>query len=162
MHPWAAFACRLPRRSLTPHSLARPVPPLAPIAPSRAEVVRIDSDANAADNPYAVDNWALGVMLYQMLVGERPFQAPTEYLVWQKVAAMEWEMPEDGSVPEDAADLINRLMDPNPATRAGLDEVRAHAFFSGVEWGAGLWDRGDAPERLPADESECARAAKSP
>ena len=88
MHPWAAFACRLPRRSLTPHSLARPVPPLAPIAPSRAEVVRIDSDANAADNPYAVDNWALGVMLYQMLVGERPFQAPTEYLVWQKVAAM--------------------------------------------------------------------------
>lgn len=119
------------------------------------ELVQIEGEPDAR-HPYAADWWALGVMLFQMCVGERPFQAATEFLIWQKVAAMEYEFPSDCSVSDDARDLIRRLMDPDPAARAGADEVKGHPFFAGVEWGRGLWDRTDAPQQLEPEPFELA------
>lgn len=56
----------------------------------------------------SVDLWALGCTIYQMLEGRPPFQAPTEYLTFQKVMGRQLSIPSHFS-PE-AKDLIERLL----------------------------------------------------
>lgn len=85
----------------------------------------------------AADLWALGSVLYQMLVGRPPFKTPSEYLTFQKIVEADYELPE--GLPPAAADLIARLLVVEPAQRIGatdLAELRAHPFFEGVEWGS--------------------------
>ena len=63
------------------------------------------------------DLWAFGCIVFQMITGRPPFKAASEYLTFQKVAAAEYTLPED--VPEDARDLINQLLNLEPANRLG-------------------------------------------
>ena len=57
---------------------------------------------------YRVDLWALGCIIYQMLVGRPPFKCATEYLTFQKVMKRDFTFP-DYLSPE-AKDLIDRLL----------------------------------------------------
>ena len=57
---------------------------------------------------YRVDLWALGCIIYQMLVGRPPFKCATEYLTFQKVMNRDFTFP-DYLSPE-AKDLIDRLL----------------------------------------------------
>lgn len=63
------------------------------------------------------DLWAFGCIVYQMLVGKAPFKAASEYLIFQKVAAAEFELPD--SLSEASRDLISRLLVLEPQQRLG-------------------------------------------
>jgi 3-phosphoinositide dependent protein kinase-1 len=39
------------------------------------------------------DLWAFGCIIYQLLVGRPPFKGATEYLTFQKIVALEYELP---------------------------------------------------------------------
>eukprot|EP00242_Pyramimonas_sp_CCMP2087_P010200 CAMPEP_0198211346 /NCGR_PEP_ID=MMETSP1445-20131203/23331_1 /TAXON_ID=36898 /ORGANISM="Pyramimonas sp., Strain CCMP2087" /LENGTH=367 /DNA_ID=CAMNT_0043885587 /DNA_START=341 /DNA_END=1444 /DNA_ORIENTATION=- len=86
----------------------------------------------------SVDFWALGCVLFQMLVSKPPFRGETEYLTFQKVVNFEMrEFPDDFH--EAAKDLILLLLNTNQDTRLGAGangqaEIRAHPFFAGVDW----------------------------
>ena len=74
-----------------------------------------------------------------MLVGAPPFKSPSEYLTFQRIAAREYTLPEEGAgAPSpQAADLISRLLALDPGARLGaadLAELRCHAFFAGIDW----------------------------
>lgn len=111
-----------------------------------------------------VDLWALGVLLFQVLSGKLPFEGETELELFTRIRAhvgttrepkgAEWlQLPSDFS--EEACDLINILLDPIPAERdlwgTGLEMLRQHAFFEGLDWEA-LW-HGElpAPHRAELD-----------
>ncbi|KAG0618371.1 hypothetical protein M758_4G058300 [Ceratodon purpureus] len=84
---------------------------------------------------HAVDLWALGCTVYQMLEGRPPFKAATEYLIFQKVMAREFSMPSHFS-PE-AKDLVERLLNLKPNERLGAqghDDIRNHPFLKGFDW----------------------------
>jgi len=84
---------------------------------------------------HAVDLWALGCTVYQMLEGRPPFKAATEYLIFQKVMARELSIPSHFS-PE-AKDLVERLLSLIPNERLGAqgyDKLRNHPFFKGFDW----------------------------
>jgi hypothetical protein len=95
-----------------------------------------------AGHSYAVDFWALGVVLYQFLIGETPFAAATPAAVYARILSADATMPvadEDASA--DAADLLPLLLTDDPTRRLGSDgvgEIKAHAFFSGVDWSVEL------------------------
>lgn len=84
------------------------------------------------------DLWALGCIIYQMLVGQYPFQAPNEYLTFQQILNCRYEFPDDFDA--DARDLIENLLQLDPlqrlgsASRGGYEKLKQHAFFSGINW----------------------------
>ncbi|KAF1329898.1 Agc/pdk1 protein kinase, partial [Globisporangium splendens] len=90
----------------------------------------------------ACDLWALGCIIFQMLTGRTPFVAENDYLTFQVIinhSSETFEFPE--SVPEDAQDLIRKLLIQEPSERigasqdeAGYAELKNHPFFDGIEW----------------------------
>uniref|UniRef100_A0A915C9L9 Aurora kinase n=1 Tax=Parascaris univalens TaxID=6257 RepID=A0A915C9L9_PARUN len=55
-----------------------------------------------------VDNWSLGVMLYEFLVGRPPFEAKEQKETFAKIMACVIRYPSDVSVPDGAKDLISK------------------------------------------------------
>jgi serine/threonine-protein kinase ULK4 len=79
----------------------------------------------------ASDLWALGCLLYECVAGRRPFGGSTKEAVAAAVLRGQPKtLPGTGS---GLGSLIARLLDPDPATRATWNEVRAHPV-----WGDGL------------------------
>lgn len=67
------------------------------------------------------DLWALGCIIYQMLVGKAPFRAASEYLTFERIASGKMRVP--SNVPAAAADVIKRLLRAEPAKRLGACAV---------------------------------------
>ncbi|XP_023245636.1 3-phosphoinositide-dependent protein kinase 1 isoform X2 [Copidosoma floridanum] len=88
----------------------------------------------------ASDLWALGCIIYQMVAGLPPFRGCSEYLIFQEILALHYEIP-DGFC-ELARDLVSRLLVLEPSERLGANDVqdssypsiRAHLFFKGVDF----------------------------
>ncbi|ETV86693.1 AGC/PDK1 protein kinase, variant 2 [Aphanomyces astaci] len=90
------------------------------------------------------DLWAVGCMIYQMLVGRPAFRAENEYLTFQQILnhpAEDFSYPE--GFPEVAQDLCSRLLLQDPKARLGAgtnadgngyDALKSHPFFTGINW----------------------------
>ena len=86
------------------------------------------------------DLWALGCIIFQMLAGKYPFQAPNEYLTFQQILNCSYQFPDD--ISEEAKDLIGQLLQLDPMQRigcvtcGGYDALMGHPFFEGIDWDA--------------------------
>ncbi|GAC96489.1 AGC/NDR protein kinase [Pseudozyma hubeiensis SY62] len=87
---------------------------------------------------FAVDWWALGVILYEFLYGVPPFHAETPEKVFDNILSRRIDWEEDSvEVSSEARDLMERLMCTDPKRRLGSggpDEIKNHAFFQGIDW----------------------------
>ncbi|PKU33331.1 hypothetical protein llap_16364 [Limosa lapponica baueri] len=71
-----------------------------------------------------VDWWAMGIILYEFLVGCVPFFGDTPEELFGQVISDEIMWPEgDEALPADAQDLITRLLRQSPLERLGTDAV---------------------------------------
>ena len=66
---------------------------------------------------YAADLWALGCLLYRMLVGSTPFAAASEYLIFERITSHDLQIPD--TIPASARDLLTQLLDDESAKRIG-------------------------------------------
>jgi serine/threonine protein kinase len=41
------------------------------------------------------DYWALGVVLFTLIYGQNPFEAPTEHLAFEKILSLDFKFPVD-------------------------------------------------------------------
>lgn len=87
------------------------------------------------------DWWSFGCVMYEFIEGIPPFfgNEPTE--VFEAVIRGKYEWS-DGVSPQ-LRDLVNGLLNTDPDARFGLEEVRAHPFFTGIEWDTQVHE--DAP-----------------
>uniref|UniRef100_A0A8C9SUE8 non-specific serine/threonine protein kinase n=1 Tax=Scleropages formosus TaxID=113540 RepID=A0A8C9SUE8_SCLFO len=103
-----------------------------------------------------VDWWAMGIILYEFLVGCVPFFGDTpEELFGQVISdAIVWPEGEE-ALPADAQNLISALLQTNPLIRlgtAGAAEVKEHSFFSNLDWNSLLRQKAEFIPHLESEE----------
>lgn len=85
----------------------------------------------------AVDWWGLGVLIFEMLVGESPFPGDDEEEVFDSIVNDEVRYPRFLSL--EAIAIMRRLLRKNPDRRLGSSErdaedVKKQAFFRTIQW----------------------------
>ncbi|KAI0480686.1 Pkinase-domain-containing protein [Xylariaceae sp. FL0804] len=82
----------------------------------------------SSDNSYneKVDLWSLGVLTYEFLVGEAPFE-DTPVMTQRRIARADMTIP--SFVSPEARDLIKRLLVLDPEKRIPLDAVQTHPWI---------------------------------
>jgi len=103
-------------------SLVGTLPYVAP------EVLR---DGSASE---ALDHWAVGVLLFELIVGEPPFSGETPK---QMLSAILSTTVDTRPLSRVAASLVKSLLNVDFALRlgaSGFEEIQAHAFFAFTLW----------------------------
>ncbi|KAM6901479.1 microtubule-associated serine/threonine-protein kinase 3 [Lycodopsis pacificus] len=102
-----------------------------------------------------VDWWAMGIILYEFLVGCVPFFGDTPEELFGQVISDEINWPEgEDAPPPDSQELIALLLRQNPLERIGTGgaaEVKQHQFFHNLDWNSLLRQKA---EFIPQLESE--------
>lgn len=98
-------------------------------------------EGKGLDSP-AIDFWALGIIMYELLVGLPPFNDTTIGKVFENIKRnrIDWdeiEPTEEGEeiISENAKSLIGELLQSVPSMRLGtdsVDDIKQHPFFSGT------------------------------
>ncbi|VDO53364.1 unnamed protein product [Onchocerca flexuosa] len=89
----------------------------------------------------SVDWWALGVLMYEMMAGQPPFEADNEDELFEAI------LHDDVLYPiwlsKEAVSILKELMTKNPSKRLGCmqsqgneDAIRVHPFFCDIDWEA--------------------------
>lgn len=85
----------------------------------------------------AVDWWAFGVLLYEMLLGQSPFKGEDEDEIFD--AVLEDNILYPINMSKNSVSICEALLERNPERRLGggkgdAQEVKNHPFFAGVNW----------------------------
>ncbi|XP_003740516.1 cAMP-dependent protein kinase catalytic subunit PRKX [Galendromus occidentalis] len=85
----------------------------------------------------AVDWWALGILIFEMLCGHPPFYDDNPFGIYEKILAGNIDWPKH--LVADARDIIKRLLVVERSKRLGsmkngADDVKRHRWFSLVNW----------------------------
>ncbi|XP_019125112.2 microtubule-associated serine/threonine-protein kinase 1 isoform X5 [Larimichthys crocea] len=103
-----------------------------------------------------VDWWAMGIILYEFLVGCVPFFGDTPEELFGQVITDDIVWPEgDEALPVDAQHLISSLLQTNPLVRLGTGgafEVKQHSFFTEVNWNSVLRQKAEFIPHLESEE----------
>jgi serine/threonine protein kinase len=85
----------------------------------------------------AVDWWALGILIFEMLNGTPPFMDKSPMVIYEKILEGKIDYPQHFS--ESAVSLISGLLQQDPAKRLGSlpegsEDVRNHPYFKDTVW----------------------------
>lgn len=80
----------------------------------------------AKDHDYKVDIWSLGVLAYEFLVGNPPFEESGHAATYKRISRVDLRIPQ--FVSPEASDLIKKLLQHDPERRFPLDQVEKHPW----------------------------------
>ena len=87
-----------------------------------------------------VDYYAMGVMIYEFMMGKRPYLGKTRKEIRDAILAKQVQLKKD-DIPQgwslEAADLVNKLIQRKPTNRLGFNgpnEIKNHVWFRGFDW----------------------------
>jgi len=102
-----------------------------------AQYVTPELLANKSYSFAGMDFWAIGCIIFECLTGKPPFHDNSDYLTFQKIEKMEYEIPD--YISSNAKDIIQKFLDNNHQQRLGMngfDQIKKHPFFENIsfEW----------------------------
>merc|ERR1712096_367551 len=80
--------------------------------------------------PYgkAVDWWAVGILFYELIIGRTPFEQKSGH-IFDLIVSEPVRFPEALPFPQAVKSLILGLLDRNPETRYGMEQIKMDKFF---------------------------------
>ncbi|KAH9694222.1 phototropin-2 [Citrus sinensis] len=91
-----------------------------------------------AGHSSAIDWWAVGILLYEMLYGRTPFRGKNRQKTFANILHKDLTFPSSIPVSLAARQLINVLLNRDPGNRlgsnTGANEIKQHPFFRGINW----------------------------
>lgn len=87
----------------------------------------------------AVDWWALGILIYEMYMGQPPFQDENPMKIYEKIISENTRIYYPKSFPPELKDLLKNLIEIDLTKRYGnlrngVNDIKRHAWFKGVGW----------------------------
>ncbi|KAI9503982.1 kinase-like domain-containing protein [Coemansia spiralis] len=105
----------------------------------------------------AIDIWAMGVTLYCLIYGRVPFQATTEFELFNIIPHKQLEFPEPAKqraklppLDPDLRDLLCRLLDKDFRTRITIEEIKQHPWVVRGLDHPSSWAKETDPTRRPS------------
>ncbi|XP_058487605.1 protein kinase C delta type-like isoform X1 [Solea solea] len=82
---------------------------------------------------FSVDWWSFGVLVYEMLIGQSPFQGDDEDELFESIRTDTPHYPR--WITKEAKSLLELLFERDPTRRLGVvGDIRAHPFFKTINW----------------------------
>ncbi|XP_034472818.1 cGMP-dependent protein kinase 1 [Drosophila innubila] len=87
----------------------------------------------------AVDYWALGILIYELLVGKTPFRGINQIKIYQNILSGIDVIHMPSRIPKFAQNLIRHLCKQLPAERLGyqrkgIADIKRHNWFDNLDW----------------------------
>uniref|UniRef100_A0A8B9JWP5 Protein kinase C n=1 Tax=Astyanax mexicanus TaxID=7994 RepID=A0A8B9JWP5_ASTMX len=84
---------------------------------------------------FSVDWWSFGVLVYEMLIGQSPFQGDDEDELFESIRMDVPHYPR--WITKESKDLLEKLFERDPTRRLGVvGNIRGHSFFKTINWPA--------------------------
>ncbi|KAI8327578.1 kinase-like domain-containing protein [Choanephora cucurbitarum] len=81
-----------------------------------------------------VDWWSLGVVLFELVFGKRPFRAVSKEQLVHAILHDPLTFPPNTHVSKECMDVMIGLLDKSPFHRLGFEEFKSHPWFRGFDW----------------------------
>ncbi|KAH8410622.1 hypothetical protein KR009_007047 [Drosophila setifemur] len=87
----------------------------------------------------AVDYWALGILIYELLVGKTPFRGVNQIKIYQQILSGIDVIHMPSRIPKSAQHLVRHLCKQLPAERLGyqrkgIGDIKRHSWFESMDW----------------------------
>ncbi|KAL0985299.1 hypothetical protein UPYG_G00155180 [Umbra pygmaea] len=99
---------------------------MVPPQPTRVEERSIDQTSSLLS-----DIWSLGVILFMLVCGQPPFQEANDSETLTMIMDCKYTVPTH--VSNACKDLVGRMLQRDPKSRASLEEIESHAWLQGVD-----------------------------
>lgn len=113
-----------------------------------------------------LDVWALGCILYFMVLGKLPFKGDCPEEIKKKIIKEKHTFPSDIELSPEVRDLIDRMLEKEPEKRASVYEISDHAWANKrsftPEEKAKIKERIEAELLLQAQKEEQLKSEESP
>jgi aurora kinase len=81
------------------------------------------------DHDSTVDVWSLGVLCYEFLFGDPPFEAAGHSETYKRIRTVDLRFPSHRPVSDGAKDLVRKLLMKDPKERMDLEKIFTHPWI---------------------------------
>jgi polo-like kinase 1 len=83
-----------------------------------------------AGHSYEVDIWALGIIIYTLIIGKPPFETNDVKATYRRIKQNNYCFPDHIQISHAAKDLITSILATDPLMRPSLDTILQHDFLN--------------------------------